>query len=100
LQSWSKKHDLRQQPDPQWWAWILDAGRLKADVLVVGYGRSYCSNRGRACDSATRLCDFAEFKRRVRPWVDVGSIDDVPFGEPKHLDYVTTIQDGYLESES
>ncbi|HEY5626381.1 MAG TPA: ubiquinol-cytochrome c reductase iron-sulfur subunit [Nitrospira sp.] len=39
-------------------------------------------------------------KRRERPWVDVGSIDDVPIGEPKQLDHVTTIQDGYLESRS
>jgi menaquinol-cytochrome c reductase iron-sulfur subunit len=39
-------------------------------------------------------------KRRERPWVDVGSVDDVPVGEPKQLDHVTTIQDGYLESRS
>jgi menaquinol-cytochrome c reductase iron-sulfur subunit len=39
-------------------------------------------------------------KRRVQPWVDVGSIDDLPVSERKQLDYVTTIQDGYLESQS
>ncbi len=39
-------------------------------------------------------------KRRERPWVDVGSIDDVPVGEPKQLEHVTTIRDGYLESRS
>jgi len=39
-------------------------------------------------------------KRRERPWVDVGRIDDVPIGEPKQLDHVTTIQDGYLKSQS
>ncbi|MEK6633955.1 MAG: ubiquinol-cytochrome c reductase iron-sulfur subunit [Nitrospirota bacterium] len=39
-------------------------------------------------------------KRRARPWVDVGSLEDVPFGDPKQLDHVTTIQDGYLKSQS
>lgn len=39
-------------------------------------------------------------KRRTRPWVDVGSADDVPPGDPKQLDHVTTIQDGYLKSQS
>ncbi len=39
-------------------------------------------------------------KRRVRPWVDVGNIGDIPPGEPKQLDYVTTIQDGYVENRS
>lgn len=39
-------------------------------------------------------------KRRARPWVDVGGVDDLPSGVPKQLDYVTTIQDGYLESRS
>ena len=39
-------------------------------------------------------------KRRAQPWVDVGSVDDVPPGEPKQLDHVTTIQDGYLKSQS
>ena len=39
-------------------------------------------------------------KRRERPWVDVGKVDDLPAGEPTQLDHVTTIQDGYLESRS
>jgi len=39
-------------------------------------------------------------KRRERPWVDVGSVEDVPVDEPKQLDHVTTIKDGYLESQS
>lgn len=39
-------------------------------------------------------------KRRVRPWVDVGSVQDLPIGDPKQLEHVTTIQDGYLKSRS
>jgi menaquinol-cytochrome c reductase iron-sulfur subunit len=39
-------------------------------------------------------------KRRERPWVDVGRAEDVPLGYPKQLDHVTTIQDGYLKSQS
>lgn len=39
-------------------------------------------------------------KRRERPWVDVGSVEDVAVDEPKQLDHVTTIKDGYLESQS
>jgi menaquinol-cytochrome c reductase iron-sulfur subunit len=39
-------------------------------------------------------------KRRDRSWVDVGAVGDVPVGEPKQLDHVTTIQDGYLETRS
>jgi len=39
-------------------------------------------------------------KRRVRPWVDVGRVQDLPIGDPKQLEHVTTIQDGYLESRS
>lgn len=37
-------------------------------------------------------------KRRERPWVDVGAVGDIPPGEPKQLDHVTAIQDGYLET--
>lgn len=39
-------------------------------------------------------------KRRERTWVDVGGVGDVPAGEPKQLDHVTTIQDGYLQTRS
>ena len=39
-------------------------------------------------------------KRRERAWVDVGGVGDVPVGEPKQLDHVTTIQDGYLQTRS
>jgi menaquinol-cytochrome c reductase iron-sulfur subunit len=37
-------------------------------------------------------------KRRERTWVEVGRADDLPVGKPKALDYVQTIQDGWLES--
>ena len=39
-------------------------------------------------------------KRRERMWVDVGGVGDLPAGEPKQLDHVTTIQDGYLQTRS
>lgn len=37
-------------------------------------------------------------KRREPQWVDVGALDELPEGEPKQLDHVTTSRDGYLES--
>src|SRR5215217_5398139 len=40
------------------------------------------------------------FKRRESSWVDVGSQDEVPVGEPAQLDYVATIHDGYVETKS
>ena len=40
------------------------------------------------------------FKRRESSWVDVGSQDEVPLGEPAQLDYVATIHDGYVETKS
>ncbi len=39
-------------------------------------------------------------KRRERPWIDVGGVDDLPVGQPKQLDYVTTIRDGWMETKS
>jgi len=39
-------------------------------------------------------------KRREKPWVGIGRLDDLPVGEPKQLDYVATIHDGYLETKS
>jgi len=38
-------------------------------------------------------------KRRARSWVDVGAAEELPVGKPKQLDYVATIQDGYLETK-
>lgn len=40
------------------------------------------------------------FTRRQRAWVDVGSVDDLPMGQPTQLDHVTTIRDGWMESKS
>jgi menaquinol-cytochrome c reductase iron-sulfur subunit len=40
------------------------------------------------------------FRRRERPWVDVGSVNDLPVGEPRQLEHVTTQRDGWLESKS
>ncbi len=39
-------------------------------------------------------------KRREAPWVDVGAAADLPVGEPKQLDHVTTVRDGWIESQS
>lgn len=39
-------------------------------------------------------------KRRDRPWVDVGGVDELPVGQPKQLDHVTTIRDGWMETKS
>jgi len=36
-------------------------------------------------------------KRRSKPWVDVGSVDELVPGEPKQLAHVLPIQDGYIE---
>lgn len=39
-------------------------------------------------------------KRRAQSWVDVGRVADLPVGEPKALDHVTTIRDGWMETKS
>jgi menaquinol-cytochrome c reductase iron-sulfur subunit len=38
-------------------------------------------------------------KRRAQPWVEVGTEDELSVNEPKQLEYVATVQDGYLETE-
>lgn len=40
------------------------------------------------------------FKRREQRWVDVGQAADLPIGEPRQLDHVTTLRDGWLETTS
>lgn len=39
-------------------------------------------------------------KRREKPWVEVGGVDELTAGEPKQLDYVATMRDGYLETKA
>ncbi len=39
-------------------------------------------------------------KRRERPWIDVGAVADLPTGEPRQFDHVTTIRDGWMETSS
>ncbi len=39
-------------------------------------------------------------KRREQSWVEVGKVDDLPVGKPKPLDYVQTIQDGWMASQT
>ncbi len=34
-------------------------------------------------------------KRRERPWVDVGRVDDLPIERPTQLEYQQTVQDGW-----
>ena len=38
-------------------------------------------------------------KRRTPRWVDVGSIEGLPTNEPKPLDYVTSVRDGWMETK-
>jgi len=39
-------------------------------------------------------------KRRAQPWVEVGGAEDLPVGIPKQLEYVQTIQDGWMQSQT
>ena len=39
-------------------------------------------------------------KRRAQPWVEVGSSEDLSVGIPKQLEYVQTIQDGWMQSQT
>lgn len=39
-------------------------------------------------------------KRRTKPWVAVGAPEELTPGEPKQLEYVATVQDGYLERKT
>lgn len=38
-------------------------------------------------------------KRRAQPWVDVGAVEELVVNEPKQLDYVTSIRDGWMETK-
>jgi menaquinol-cytochrome c reductase iron-sulfur subunit len=40
------------------------------------------------------------FKRRAQSWVDVAALDELFAGKPKQVDYVATVQDGYLETQT
>jgi menaquinol-cytochrome c reductase iron-sulfur subunit len=39
-------------------------------------------------------------KRRKQQWVNVASAAELPTGVPKQLEYVATVQDGYLETKT
>jgi menaquinol-cytochrome c reductase iron-sulfur subunit len=39
-------------------------------------------------------------KRRAQSWVDVAAVDELSIGEPEQLEYVATVQDGYLETKT
>ena len=38
-------------------------------------------------------------KRRQASWMPVGKVKDLPVDEPKDLDYVVTVEDGYLQTQ-
>ncbi len=40
------------------------------------------------------------FKRNKKEWVPVSSIDELPVGEPKSLDYTVAVKDGWHETKS
>jgi menaquinol-cytochrome c reductase iron-sulfur subunit len=40
------------------------------------------------------------FKRRAQQWVDVASTGELKTGVPTQLEYVATVQDGYLERKT
>jgi len=42
---------------------------------------------------------FPAFRRRAQAWVDVAAVNDLSIGTPKQLEYVATVQDGYLETK-
>lgn len=39
------------------------------------------------------------FKRREQSWVEVGNVADLASGEPKQLDYLQALQDGWLTTK-
>lgn len=39
-------------------------------------------------------------KRRTKRWVDVGGVNELVPNEPKQLEHVMTIQDGYIETKA
>jgi menaquinol-cytochrome c reductase iron-sulfur subunit len=40
------------------------------------------------------------FTRREQPWVEVGRLDELSIGEPKQLDYLQTVQDGWMTTKA
>ena len=38
-------------------------------------------------------------KRREKPWVEIGGTEELAADEPKQLEYVATVRDGYLEAK-
>lgn len=39
-------------------------------------------------------------KRRPLPWVDVGGVDELVVGKPEQLEYIVTVQDGWMETKT
>jgi len=40
------------------------------------------------------------FKRRVQQWMEIGNIDELTVGEPKQLQHVMTVKDGWRETQA
>ena len=40
------------------------------------------------------------FRRKKKEWVPVGTLDELPVGEPKDLQYTETVEDGWLQTNS
>jgi menaquinol-cytochrome c reductase iron-sulfur subunit len=38
--------------------------------------------------------------RRPKRWVDVGSVDELGVEDPKQLEHITTVKDGYIETKA
>ena len=38
-------------------------------------------------------------KRRERSWVEVGGVEELAVGQPKQLDYVASVRDGWMETK-
>jgi menaquinol-cytochrome c reductase iron-sulfur subunit len=39
------------------------------------------------------------FRRRARPWVEVGTLAELAVAQPKQLEYIQTIQDGWMATK-
>ncbi len=47
----------------------------------------------------TRYVISPAFTRRSQSWVDIGKVEDLKIGEPKELERVMTVKDGWMETK-
>ncbi len=74
--------------------------RQTPPVFSIGHRGVGRLDRAQPCGSFGRISHSPAFKRRAQQWVDVASAGELPAGVPKQLEYVATIQDGYLETKT